>query len=254
MKLILLDLDDTLLRSDKSISEYTVKMLKRCQSKGILVGFCTARGESNIFPYIRLINPEVIISSSGALVKYKGDIIYSSMFSADEVKNLIDKSFELTDGSCEITVDTLDKYYANYEDLQEYKCNNWGEVTHTDYTNFSEQALKICVNLDNETLAQQVADSVDNCDMVHFTGSNWYKYSKSNATKDCAIKELSKILDIPYSEMIAFGDDYGDIEMLKLCGKGIAMKNAVNEVKNIADELTLSNNDDGVAVYLEKII
>lgn len=54
--------------------------------------------------------------------------------------------------------------------------------------------------------------------------------------------------------MISFGDDYSDIGMLKLCGKGIAMGNAINEVKQAADDITLTNDEDGVAVYLEKII
>lgn len=54
--------------------------------------------------------------------------------------------------------------------------------------------------------------------------------------------------------MISFGDDYSDIGMLKLCGKGIAMDNAINEVKQAAYDITLTNDEDGVAVYLEKII
>ena len=67
-----------------------------------------------------------------------------------------------------------------------------------------------------------------------------------------AIKFLSKHLNIPLEEIICFGDDFNDIGMLKLCGKGIAVSNAILEVKNIADEVTLSNNEDGVAKYIEK--
>ena len=53
-------------------------------------------------------------------------------------------------------------------------------------------------------------------------------------------------------EMIAFGDDFNDIGMLKLCGKGIAMGNAIKEVKAVANDITKTNNEDGVAYYLEK--
>ncbi len=56
------------------------------------------------------------------------------------------------------------------------------------------------------------------------------------------------------SEIAAFGDDYADMGMLKLCGIGVAMDNAVQEVKDIADDITLSNEEDGVAAYLEKWI
>ncbi|MDE7186642.1 MAG: HAD hydrolase family protein, partial [Lachnospiraceae bacterium] len=54
--------------------------------------------------------------------------------------------------------------------------------------------------------------------------------------------------------MAAFGDGYADIGMLKLCGIGVAMDNAVQEAKDIADDITLSNEEDGVAAYLEKWI
>lgn len=54
------------------------------------------------------------------------------------------------------------------------------------------------------------------------------------------------------SEIIAFGDDYADIGMLKLCGIGVAMGNAIQEVKEAANAITLSNEEDGVAAYLEK--
>ena len=50
--------------------------------------------------------------------------------------------------------------------------------------------------------------------------------------------------------MVAFGDDFNDIGMLQFCGKGIAMKNAIPEVKAIADEICLSNEEDGVAKWI----
>ncbi|MCI5473640.1 MAG: HAD hydrolase family protein, partial [Spirochaetia bacterium] len=55
-------------------------------------------------------------------------------------------------------------------------------------------------------------------------------------------------------EILAFGDDFNDIGMLKLCGKGIAMGNAIAQVKDIADGMTKTNNEDGVAWYVENFI
>lgn len=52
--------------------------------------------------------------------------------------------------------------------------------------------------------------------------------------------------------MVAFGDDFNDIGMLKLCGKGIAMENAIQQVKDIADEICPSNENDGLAKWIEK--
>ena len=55
-------------------------------------------------------------------------------------------------------------------------------------------------------------------------------------------------------QIIAVGDDFNDIGMLKLCGTGVAMKNAIPQVKEVADYETLSNNEDGVAKYIEENI
>ena len=121
-----------------------------------------------------------------------------------------------------------------------------------DFSKFTECAMKICVQTDDVQKAKLISQSVPACDYLPFSDIPWYKFSSGNATKEFAIKFLSKHLNIPLEEIICFGDDFNDIGMLKLCGKGIAVSNAILEVKNIADEVTLSNNEDGVAKYIEK--
>ena len=75
-----------------------------------------------------------------------------------------------------------------------------------------------------------------------------------NAGKIQAIRELAKLLNIPLSEIAAFGDDKNDIEMLKMCGTGVAVANAVSDVKDAADSITLSNDENGVAEWIAKNI
>ena len=113
--------------------------------------------------------------------------------------------------------------------------------------------MKICVQTSDPEKAKQIADSVLSCDFLPFSDIPWYKFSPGRATKENAIEYLVKNLEIPLTEIIAFGDDFNDIGMLKLCGQGIAMGNAIPQVKEIADDITLSNNEDGVAKYLERL-
>lgn len=253
-KLILLDLDGTLLHSDRSISEYTLQILEKCKSMGILIGISTARGESNAKCFISKVKPEIVISSGGALVRYKDDYIFSSAFSAEEATTLINTSRLLTEGQCEITVDTQNGHYWNYkiDPLEMYP--DWGEAIYTDYSDFNEVSLKLCVETADADIAQKIAMSIEDCNHARFSDCNWYKFTKADATKEKAIREISKVLGIAFKEIIAFGDDFVDIEMLKICGKGIAMENAIEEVKQIADDVTSSNDKDGVATYLEKHI
>ena len=87
-KLLLFDLDGTLLRSDKTISAKTQKMLQRCKQEGILIGVSTSRAEQNALSLIEIVQPDIIVSSGGALVKYNGRCIYKAMFSKDRLSVL----------------------------------------------------------------------------------------------------------------------------------------------------------------------
>ena len=87
-----------------------------------------------------------------------------------------------------------------------------------------------------------------------FSDIPWFKLSKSGATKERAIQELRSSLNIPQEKIAAFGDDFNDIGMLKFCGRGIAMQNAIAEVKQIADEICASNQEDGVARWIERLL
>ncbi len=77
---------------------------------------------------------------------------------------------------------------------------------------------------------------------------------KKGITKGNAIDVICKHLNISTKEIIAFGDDYADIEMLEIAGTGVAMGNAVKELKDIADICIDSNENDGIAKYLEEYL
>lgn len=88
-KLILLDLDGTLLRSDKTISPRTLAVLARCREKGCAIAVCTARGASNAAQYVARVQPDFVVSSGGALVQAGGETLYCSAFSAEETARLV---------------------------------------------------------------------------------------------------------------------------------------------------------------------
>ena len=251
IRMVLTDLDDTLLRSDRSISAFTANALRRCQAVGVPVGFCTARGESNIVSFVAQIRPELVISSGGALARFRGEILHASLFTLEETRALIDAGLRL---GCEVTVDTLNGHYWNYAVDPCLTAPDWGDTIRTDYSDFRQEALKVCIELPESALAQSIAASIGGCDWVRFSGGNWYKFTPAGANKESAIRAVSARLGIPVDNMIAFGDDYGDIGMLKLCGMGVAVANAAPEVRKAADVVAGSNDLDGVARYLQNIL
>ena len=73
-------------------------------------------------------------------------------------------------------------------------------------------------------------------------------------TKENAIRKITEVCVFGTESIIAFGDDYADIGMLQLCGTGVAMGNAIDEVKDKADVVIGSNDEDGIAVFIENEI
>lgn len=251
IRMILTDLDGTLLHSDKTISEYTLQVLKKCRQKGILIAISTARGEFNTQRQIKEMQPDIVITSSGALVKYHDQVLFASLMSVDETNDLIKAGFQVSAGTCEITVDALKAYYWNYKVDPTIEDPDWGETTYTDYQDFQEEALKLCMLLEEPWMAKEIAAIVPDCEYQRFSGGNWYKFTKTGISKAKAIEEIAKQLGIGVEDMVSFGDDVTDAEMLRLCGIGVAVANAVPKALEAADEVCESNDCDGVAKWLE---
>jgi len=252
-RLLLFDLDGTLLSSDKVITDRTRKALQMCRDKGILLGVSTSRSEQNALAFIKDILPDILIASGGAIVKYRGEYIYKAEFSAEETNRLISAARQVCGADCEITIDTVAAHYWNYKTDPKKKNISWGDSIYTDFVDFDKRSLKMCVEISDELKARELSTLLPQCDCIRFSDGCWYKFTRKDATKEKAIMKMCAICGIRAEDIIAFGDDYADIGMLKLCGKGISMGNAIDEVKKEADLVIGSNDEDGIAEYLEKI-
>lgn len=249
-KLLLFDLDDTLLRSDKTISRHTLEVLEQCREQGYFIGVSTSRGETNSLLYISELRPEVAICSGGAVVKYKDQYVYTAEFTEEETNRMIKTVWEVCGPECKMTIDTLHAHFWSFRKNRDEMDVSWGDTIFADFTNLHERALKLCAEIYQPELAKQLAETLQDCDCIKFVDGDWYKFTKKEATKENAIKTFCEISGTPLSDVIAFGDDLPDIGMLKLCGTGVAMGNAVAEVKNAADVVIGTNDADGIAEYL----
>ena len=82
----------------------------------------------------------------------------------------------------------------------------------------------------------------------------WFSVANSNCSKGNALRILSKYLNIPIEDTIAIGNDKNDISMFEVAGLSVAVANASDNIKNKVDHVTLSNDEDGVAVFLETLL
>lgn len=248
-KMILTDLDGTLICSDGSISDRTKEILKSCQNRGIYVVIATARYWIGAERYIEEIQPDYEITTDGTLIHRHGEEVYSCNFEIEDTNKIVQDLFAW-DSKTEITVAAGRQVYWNSNHISESK--KLYKAVYNDYQKpLTCHANKIVAQLPAYEIAEQIANR-NPCRLQTYRGENWYAFLPEKAGKVLAIRELAKILNISLNEIVAFGDDKNDIEMLKICGIGVAVANAISDVKDIADDVTLSNDENGVAEWLAK--
>ena len=241
--LILFDLDGTLLDSHKRISDRNMEAIAECRRHDIIIGVATARNEATCSRFTDIIKPELVISNSGALVRVNGRVIYQRGFTAVETAALIGAGLAQRRG---ITVDCADVTFSN----RHIPFFNEPGMEYTDFSGFSLDSFKVCIEGTETEFAKRTAALVENCSWLAFSDCEWFKFSKAGVSKGDALRHVVKHTGIPTEEMIAFGDDFLDIEMLDICGTGIAMSNSPEEVKLHA-AITIGNNDsDAIADFL----
>ena len=253
-KLLLFDLDGTLLRSDKTISKRTLDTLNKCRAAGILIGISTSRAIHNCMTFLPELTPDLFIASGGAVVQYRGELILTAEFSVEETRAMIDTARKVCGQDCEITVDSLTGHYWNYKVDPNKNDATWGDTIYTNFEDFQDRALKFCVEIFEDEKAAQLKELLCDCDSARFEGGFWYKFTRKDATKETSIRKACGLLGIELQDVTAFGDDIPDIGMLKLCGTGIAMGNAFDAVKEAADLTIGSNDEDGIAEYIESVL
>lgn len=251
IKLIISDLDQTLLRSDKTISEKTLEILSQCRLKGIFIGIATARSEKAAQTYLTQIQPDYLIADGGARVKLKNKIIYRSPLSV-ETTNALLKEFVCREEITKITVETDGGYLTNFT------LPSSSDYAHAQYENFQRgiewEAYKIVVDTKHPEIVETIAKKYPDCKVLSFSGESWHRIAHKNATKWTAIQALLDHLSLSPGHVCAFGDDFSDLEMIEKAGLGIAVKNGIPEIQEKAHYVTDENDNDGVANFIEVLL
>ena len=248
IKMIVTDLDKTLLRSEVFISEYTADVFKQCRSKGIKTAFATARSIRAADRFIRQIMPDIFIGFGGALVLEGEKVIKRKDIPPDVSCRLIQE--------CDFESDVLGVYAINESVALTSIQNHATDYPHYQYSDFSDSSklsfLKISVRAANPQVMERIALHLPMLHMIRFTGEDLYMFANRNATKWRAVKAAADFYGFSTETILAFGDDVNDLEMIINCGVGVAVDNAIDEVKAVADYICDTNDNDGVAKWIEE--
>ena len=251
-KLIICDLDGTLKNSNHTISKRSADTLKKCRENGILVAFATARAERNATEFIEQVDPDIVISNGGSLVKYHGEPIFKKQLSAETSSKIISECLRLTNNTCQITTETDNAHYWNSKEPPREK--GYEYVVYTDFSDFNIPTYKITAQLFDHSLVNIIAQKFPECETLSYRDSHWHRFAARNADKKVAITKLCEYIGISLEHVAAFGDDVNDKSMIETVGIGVAMGNAVDEVKSVAKFVCESNDNDGVARFIEEYI
>lgn len=245
MRAIITDLDRTLLRTDKTLSEYTLDIMQKCHDRGIAIMAATARPERSILQYHQQICFDAITTLNGARIILPNAVLENGI-SHLSVKRILSELVVMPDTL--ISIETSDGIYANAE-IPEWNCTCYDGFPHLP----TQGALyKILVSSKGDTLYDQVENILT--DDVYYTvaNGNLMQIMSKNATKWNGICAMLEALNISKAKTVYLGDDNDDIEPIQMCGTGVAVANALGTVISEADYVTGSNDEDGVAHFIEE--
>lgn len=246
MKMIVTDLDGTLLRDDKTVSQRTKDALRRCQAAGIKTVFATGRGVSavNLAP-VELFDAWVL--NNGATAVADGKIVHRCLVPYGLARPVLLACHERVQ---HLSAQLDGIHYTNFPINERWAFIHNFEIV--DYQNHAIDAEKLNIADISPEDAAFVETILPPQLYLTVSRDRLGQIMHRGATKSCAVAELARMWGIRQEEIAAFGDDLNDIDLLRWAGIGIAMGNALPEVIATADCITLSNEEDGLAVWVEE--
>lgn len=268
-KLLATDLDGTLLNKDTALTSLNVEAVKKARERGLNVLIASGRSHESIKRFnkeLGLIDENSYgISFNGAFV-FKAntmEILFSSPLRANECKEIY-KVVKAYDKNVPLILYTLpgDRVYYESEDENintYYTFTNMKASKVSDLRDFVRNgAAKFIIRKDPAEL-QKLYETVkeelkDVCELV-FSAPHLLEFGVLGNNKAVALEFLAGHLGISMEEVAAVGDNYNDMEMIKAAGLGIAVANAVPEVKEAADYITKNdNNENALAEIVEMLL
>lgn len=268
-KLVAIDMDGTLLNSNDNVSEKTKKVLNKAIDRGVNIVLSTGRIHRSALHYGHFIGlKSPIIACNGAIISsYQGkEIIYENHIDSNVLKDIIE-------------IAESNNMYYHFYDLSAFyfkKANNEFEKYHKYYEeNFVKQGIKVIgfnnpmeiINA-NSNYYKLVFIEDDSEKLQHLrqelekkkgisVSKSWHnnlEVMKEGVSKGDAVRYLAKMLNIDTEEIVAIGDNENDISMFKVAGLAVAMGNGDDIIKEHANVITDTNDNDGVAKAIEKYV
>lgn len=251
---IVLDLDGTLLDSDKLISLRNYQTVKRCFDSGIHIIVATARPPRAANQFV-----DYLVYYNGALMTCKSKQTQRHISIPMEISQQINNFIELHAPQTLISYEVNDSWYTStpvpysqYGHLGIRSNDPKPQVVDKDLIS-SLSPTKILA-LGYSTFRDVIVQFGDYVNVIATDGGVLVQIMHKSASKEDAVQCVLSDIGVKSENVMVFGDDFNDLGLFHKCGFPIAMENAIIELKNCAKHITESNDNDGVAVALEKFV
>ncbi|WP_110111743.1 Cof-type HAD-IIB family hydrolase [Bacillus sp. CGMCC 1.16541] len=251
---IFFDIDGTLLDSNKELPPLTKAAVQRLKDEGHEVAIATGRAPFMFEDLRRELDIQSFVSFNGQYVVLNGEVIYKNPLKGETLEKLtkfsVDKSHPLVYMDHESMKSTIEHHSYIDDSIGTLKLSIPNPAHDPSYYKEREiyQTLLFCENGEEEPYKQ-------NFDDFHFI--RWHEFSTdilpAGGSKAKGIERMIEKLGFSKEQAYAFGDGLNDLEMLEYVGNGVAMGNAHDEVKSIANHVTKHVDEDGIDYGLKLV-
>ncbi|MBT2599047.1 MULTISPECIES: Cof-type HAD-IIB family hydrolase [unclassified Oceanobacillus] len=262
--LIAVDLDGTLLKDNKTISSRNKNTLHQAMNDGHIVVIATGRphrASINYYHELGLKTP--MVNFNGALVHHPLDASWKTLHTPMPIKTahrIIDASYELQVKN--ILAEVQDEVYMdvyNEEILEVFQDNEERYIIGDIKSKLSEDPTSVLIH-PKENHIKELRSHLDDyhAEIIEHRkwGAPWniIEIIRKGMNKAVGLQNIAKYYDIPKERIIAFGDEDNDLEMIDYAGVGVSMGNAIDSLVSISKHQTVSNEEDGISIFLEEYL
>lgn len=269
-KLIVSDMDGTLLNNDHMVSEGNKTTLKELIHNNIHVAIATGRIYPSAKTYAKqlgILTP--VIACNGAIIRNleNDEILYESNIKKEDALKVLEMTKENNLCTYFYTSDTFyadriekhfKKYYEKNASLKEEERLDMRivENAYKHIENSEEHIYKMVIIDEDQEVLSDIRKKLEKIDSIEVSKSYIHNIEIMNkgVSKGNAVDYLAKSLGVKQEEVICFGDHENDMSMIEYAGLGVAMGNAEEMVKKIANYVTDTNNQDGVSKAIRKFV
>ena len=253
-KLVALDMDDTLLSEDLSISEKNLEAIRAMENSGVKIILCSGRPYDAMIKYIDVLDihskDDYIVSFNGAFInKISGEEVYSGIIEGEVLNTFIDigrkRKISVQLYTPNLTIEQYTERTAHYEQLTGMKAQI------VENLKIYDKSVKVLYNHfagdELEALRLEIMDKFGEYYNIFYSKPFYIEVLNRKSSKGLAVAYLANRMGLEASDVLCMGDGFNDVSMIEYAGMGAAVANAPEGVKAVADYVTLADhNHDAV--------